>query len=322
MERMMLIHVFVAAEKFPNAVGLAAELEVSAKTLKRDIQFMRNHWNLPLEYHPRRRGYFYSACVNKFPGAPAVNEAELFALLVAHKAIGQYHGTPFHHPLQKAFNKLTAHLETKERFSLENLQSVLSFRPFAPEDADLRVFELVTRALREHVVLTFQNRKPAEKNCATRQVHPYHLTCIDNRWYLIGHDADRGDTRTFALGRMKGLVLTSERFSRSQSFDPEKYLRGSFSVMKGDGNYEVVIEFDPWATDHIRGRQWHPSQKITELPGGGSHILFHLSGLEEIERWVLSWGAHAVVIRPKVFAHRVRAIAQDLLKWYPEAQVA
>lgn len=30
-----------------------------------------------------------------------------------------------------------------------------------------------------------------------------------------------------------------------------------------------------------------------ELPGGGYHLRLRLSGLEEIERWILSWGTHA-----------------------------
>src|SRR5712692_74264 len=108
MERMMLIHELITSEKFPNCIDMSAQMEVSSKTLKRDLQFMRVHWNLPLEYDRRRHGFFYSARVDMFPGAPAVTEAEMFALLVAHKAIAQYHGTPFHQPLQKAFQKLTA----------------------------------------------------------------------------------------------------------------------------------------------------------------------------------------------------------------------
>ncbi|NTV80823.1 MAG: WYL domain-containing protein, partial [Candidatus Aminicenantes bacterium] len=56
--------------------------------------------------------------------------------------------------------------------------------------------------------------------------------------------------------------------------------------MRGAGNYEVVIEFDPWAADIVRGRQWHASQEVTDLPDGGSRMTMRLSGLEEVERWV------------------------------------
>jgi hypothetical protein len=57
-------------------------------------------------------------------------------------------------------------------------------------------------------------------------------------------------------------------------------------------DHEVApsIEFDAWATDLLQGREWHSSQKVTTLPGGGSHMHFRLSALEEVERWILSWG--------------------------------
>ena len=60
--------------------------------------------------------------------------------------------------------------------------------------------------------------------------------------------------------------------------------------MKGEEDYEVVIEFDSYGTDLVRGRKWHESQEFTELPGGGSRLRMRLSGLEEMERSVLNWG--------------------------------
>ena len=317
-ERMLVIHDVLQRAEYPNCSTLAARFSVSPKTIKRDLEFMRDHLDLPIAYHPQRHGYHYSGAVKNFPGVTSVTEADMFALLVAHKAIAQYHGTPFHQPLQAVFQKFISQLDTQERYSLENFQAALSFRPFAPEDADLRAFELITQALSQRRLLTFHYRKPGAKATQFRRVHPYHLICSDNRWYLIGHDTARGDTRTFAVGRMTSLTLTPERFTKPIDFDLEKYLRGSFTVMKGDGDYDVVIEFDAWAADVVRGRQWHASQQVTELPGNGSRIQMRLSCLEEVERWVLSWGAHATVIRPQALADRVRRIAADVVRRYPQ----
>jgi predicted DNA-binding transcriptional regulator YafY len=86
--------------------------------------------------------------------------------------------------------------------------------------------------------------------------------------------------------------------------------------MKGQGDYEVVIEFDAWATDQLRGRLWHSSQRVAEIPGGGSHMTMHLSGLEEVERWVLSWGTHATVIKPDTLAKRIGKVVQELASRY------
>ena len=66
----------------------------------------------------------------------------------------------------------------------------------------------------------------------------------------------------------------------------------------------------------MRGRRWHPSQQITELPGGGMRVSFHLDKLEEIEQWVLSWGAHATVVRPQALADRLLATSQFVVSKY------
>src|ERR1051326_8752201 len=187
-----------AALRFPNTFSLAKDFEVSQKTIKRDIQWMRDHWDLPIAFNRNRRGYHYTKPVDKFPGVPTVTEPEMFALLVAHKAIEQYQSTSFHKPLQMAFQKLTGQLDRHLRYSLQDFDSVLSFRPFAPEILDLERFESVTRALRHHRTLRFQYRKPGEKSASLRTVQPYPLTCHENLWYLIAFDLARSDFRPFA----------------------------------------------------------------------------------------------------------------------------
>jgi len=314
--RVLRLHHLVKDGKFPNAHTAAAAFDASRKTIKRDFQFLRDHYDAPLAYDRQRHGYFYTEPSFTLPGGPSITEAELFAVLIADKATAQYHGTPFHQPLKVAFQKITGQLDRHERYIMANLQEAVSFRPLAPEDADVQTFQTVTRALQERRLLKFHYRKPGQKCASLRQIHPYHLTCSDNRWYLLAHDPDRGAIRTFALGRITAAVLTDQRFAKPASFDPQKYLGDSFGVMKGHGDYEVLIEFDAWATDLLRGRQWHPSQTVKELRNGGSRMSLRLSGLEEIERWLLSWGTHANVLQPAPLALRLREIAARLVERY------
>ena len=146
LDRMRRIHEWINTGKFPNAVRMAQDLEVTKRTVLRDLDFMRDRYGLPIAYDEKRYGYYYTRPVDRFPVA-AMTEAEMFALLVADKAIAQYHGMPFRKPLRMAFNKLSGQLDGRERHSLDNLGLALSFRPFAPEDADLNAFRLITRAL-------------------------------------------------------------------------------------------------------------------------------------------------------------------------------
>jgi len=316
LERMLKVHQWIVDEKYPTALDLAAELEVGHKTICRDIEFMRDHYELPIEFDRARHGYRYTRPVDGFPGMLNLSEQEMSALVVADRAFEQHQGTPFQRPFRKAFQKLSGQLDSKERYALEESRDGFSFRPFAPELTNPEFFKVVDRARRERKVLEFAYRKPGEKQGAVRRVHPYHIPCCDNRWYMIGYDEGRGDVRTFALGRMEEPSVCEERFTRPKNFDPAEYLSGSFAVMKGEGDYEVVIEFDAWGTDLLRGRQWHASQQITELPAGGSRMTMRLSGLEEVERWVLGWGTHCHVAAPVPLVERIGATVRELAGRY------
>ena len=50
-------------------------------------------------------------------------------------------------------------------------------------------------------------------------------------------------------------------------------------------------------------------------------MTMRLSALEEVERWILSWGTHATVLRPQLLADRVRPIAAALVHRYPPPPV-
>ncbi|MCD6050235.1 MAG: helix-turn-helix, type 11 domain protein, partial [Verrucomicrobia bacterium] len=84
-DRMMRIHQEIKAGKFPNSTSLAHELEVSPKSIQRDLEFMRDRMDLPLAYDQLRKGYYYTEEVSAFPTLQ-ITEGELFALLVAEKA--------------------------------------------------------------------------------------------------------------------------------------------------------------------------------------------------------------------------------------------
>jgi len=314
-ERMQQIHGWLKAKEYPNCARIAAEFRVGRKTALRDIDFMRNRMAMPIAYDEERHGYYFNGPAPEF-GTVTLSERELCELCFMGKAMEQYRGTTAAKPLEAFLNRVSRHLDDEARFTLQNLEEVMSVRPCASEDGDLDVFKLVARGVRQQQVLKFQYRKPGEKRAEARRVHPYHLLQCDNRWYLLAHDLGRKAVRTFVLGRMREAALLAERFERPKDFDPKTILGGSLGVMSGKGDYQVVIDRDAWLTDILRGRRWHPSQVVTERPGGGSELRMRLSGLEEIEQYVLSWGTHARVVGPPELRERVGKVAGELAKRY------
>src|SRR5512133_831365 len=109
LERMLRIHDELRRGTLTNCTKLTAILSVCRKTVLRDLAFMRDRLDLPIEFDVQIQAYRYTHPVTSFPTVH-VTEGELLALLVAQRALEQYRGTPFHRQLVIAFEKLTGGL--------------------------------------------------------------------------------------------------------------------------------------------------------------------------------------------------------------------
>lgn len=309
---MLRIHHALQAGGFPNAAKLAREIEVSTKTIHRDLEFMRDRLNLPVEFDGSHNGYCYTAEVSSFPTVQ-ITEGEIFALVVAEKALQQYRGTSFEKPLLSAIRKMEQSLPDTVSLNLADVEQTISFRTRAEPILNLEIFEVLAKAVSDRRQLELQYRKPGQKPEA-RIVDPYHLANINGEWFLFAFDHARKDIRTFAPVRIQSAKPTGKTFERSQKFSLEKRLRDSFGVHSGEGKFEVAIQFAPRAADYIREKKWHPSQSLREFKNGTVELKMKLSSLAEVQRWVLSWGGDAKVLRPRELVDSVRRAAAAILK--------
>lgn len=313
LERMLRIHQAIQSGKYPNASTLAREMEVSTKSIHRDLEFMRDRLDLPLEYDGRRYGYHYTEEVSSFPTLQ-ITEGELFALLVAEKALQQYRGTNFEKPLVSAFRKMASSLPDTISLNLAEWEQTISFRTSAEPILNLETFDALAKASAQKKQLALTYRKPGQPKTEVRIVDPYHLANINGEWFLFAYDHLRNDLRTFVPARIQNISATGKSFVRPQKFSLEKRLRDSFGVHYGQGTHEVVIRFNEFAADYIREKRWHPSQELRELKEGGLELRLKLSSLGEIQRWVLGWAGNAVVLRPPELATSVKQAAQQILR--------
>jgi predicted DNA-binding transcriptional regulator YafY len=318
LERMLKIHQAIKGGKFPNARTLSKELEVSERSVARDLVFMRDRMGLPLAYNELQHGFYYTEEVEGFP-TMQITEGELFALLVAEKALQQYRGTNFEKPLVSAFKKMAASLPDTISLNLAEWEQTISFRTSAEPILNLEIFDLLAKATAQRKQLRLTYRKPGKQQTELRTVDPYHLANINGEWFLFAFDHLRTDIRTFVPARIQKVEFTGKTFERPSKFSLEKTLRNSFGVHSGKGVHQVVIQFTPYAADYIREKKWHPSQQLRELKDGGVELKMQLSSLGEIERWVLGWAGNAVVLEPKELAEAVRQAAEKLLKTTPPA---
>jgi proteasome accessory factor B len=309
---MLRIHQALKSVTYPNAATLAAELEVCTKSVHRDLEFMRDRLRLPLEYDPSRFGYYYTEEVTSFP-ATQLTEGELLALVVAEKALQQYRGTSFEKPLLSAIKKMEQSLPDTISLDLADIERTISFRTRAAPVLNLRVFNTLAKATTGRKQLELSYRKPGQLNPECRVIDPYHLANINGEWFLFAFDYLRHDIRTFVPARIVSVKQTGKTFVRAQRFSLEERLRDSFGVLSGQGSFEVVIRFNKQVADYIREKRWHDSQKLRPLRHGGVELQMRLSGLAEVERWVLGWGGNASVVKPQQLADSVRTAAKKIL---------
>ncbi len=313
LERMLRIHQALQAGSFPTAESLARELEVSTKSIYRDLDFMRDRLRLPLEFDRSANGFRYTEEVKAFP-TMQITQGELFALIVAEKALQQYRGTSFEKPLLSALRKMQQALPETISVDLAEVERTISFRTRAEPMMDLGIFETLAKATaaRQQVVLAY--RKPGQTAPEQRVVDPYHLANINGEWFLFAYDHLRNDIRTFVPSRIKAIAPSGKTFIRPQAFSLERRLRDSFGVQSGKGQFEVAIRFDRTVADYIREKKWHPSQRLRQRRGGGLELRMTLSGLAEVERWILSWGGKAIPLAPKALVDAIRTAAENILR--------
>jgi len=296
MERMWRIHQEVSAGGYPNCQGLSLDLEVSAKTVMRDVEFMRDRLGLPLEYDAVKHGFHYTAPVRDFP-VMKVSQGEVAALLLAQKSLEQFRGTTFERPLAAAFRKLSNSLGGEMEVAWHELEQALSVRSSGAGLADMQVFDALAKAVMDGSEVEFDYHKLAGEKSEQRIVQPYHLGCIENQWYLFAHDAARGAVRTFALPRIRDVERTGAVFRRPKNFSLAKVLDGSFAVFEGGKARAVRIRFTGVAARLVGERVWHASQKLVR--DGRALLLEMKVGLSpDLRQWILGWGAEAEVLDP------------------------
>lgn len=301
---------YLKQENHPNCSSLGTELEVSARTIQRDLEVMRDQLGLPIEYVPEEHGYALTQPVHEFPTVQ-VTEGELLALMVAQKAIEQYRGTPYHAQLETAFDKILSPL--KEMVGYAPSDDLISFKVAAPAIHEVETFDCLSRAVADCLEVTFHYHKPGQRESMERNVQPLHLTHRDGRWYLVAHDIARGALRTFALARISEVVVTDSWFERPEDFSIEGYFASALGVMNGTENHRVRIRFDPYAADHVKDRFWHDSQTIEQFDDGSLELSLVVADLLEVQRLILQWGGLAKAMEPEELRDRLRAAARQLV---------
>ena len=300
-----------------------AELEgIGKRTAYRDLEALQEA-GFPLYYKRVSRSNRWAFVdTYKFQVPQPFTMTELMSLHLYSDLVRIFKGTAFYDSLESLFKKVRSTLPPQTLAYLDRIQSTFSvgIKPYKQYGRFREILNQVNQAAVEdkRIEIVYQ---PLKRNEQTRRkVDPYKIWFFEGALYLIGLCHLRGEIRMFVVDRIIMLRVTHEQFTPPADFDLHEFMRHSFKVMH-DELHDVKICISPEWSRWVGEKIWHESQKSRKLPDGGLELSFHVAGLSEIKRWVLSLGPEAEVVEPEQLRRLVReSLAATITKYEEPAE--
>jgi predicted DNA-binding transcriptional regulator YafY len=186
-----------------TGVELAARLQVSPRTLRRDVDRLRGY-GYPVQTQPGPGGYYRLAAGRAMP--PLVLEddeavATLLGLAILGSAgsSGSSAAASVGDAATRAYGKVDQYLPTRLRPRAAALRASVEASPTLGPGASAETVGELAAAIHGREVVTFTYQT------ADRRAEPYRLIHRDLRWYLLAWDTDRDDWRVFRADRITAL---------------------------------------------------------------------------------------------------------------------
>lgn len=211
--RVLQLLSLLQTHRFWPGSDLASRLEVSARTLRRDVERLRD-LGYEVDATPGNGGGYRLAAGAHLPPL-VLDDEEAVAIAVGLRAAADAPIDGIELTALRALAKLEQLLPDRLRRQVSAVHSnVVALRWDGPpvptvSPGDLAVLAQGCRD-REEVRFEYQSRHGEQTR---RLVQPHQLVAAGRRWYLVAWDARREDWRTFRADRLSDARLAGARFS-------------------------------------------------------------------------------------------------------------
>lgn len=193
-------------------------------------------------------------------------------------------------------------------------QATLGVEPVVAVDS---AFSPLTSAARERRAVTFEYRVPEEDTAVTRHLQPWGVVGWRGRWYVVGHDTDRGATRCFRLSRIRGQVKTvgpAGAYAPPADLDLISHVARWTGPMERSNTARVLAR--PGRAAGVR--RW--AIAVEQMPDGDLLTLRYAepSGFAS---WLVGYGPDVTVIEPIEVREAVILRLQEIVKEFEPVEV-
>ena len=321
-DRLVATLLLLQARKKVTASEVAAELEVSERTARRDLEAL-SAAGIPVYAQPGRNGGWalLGGARTDLSGLTADEARAMF--MVAGPAAA---ATP---ELKAALRKLVRALPEPFRESAQTAASSIIIEPggwgrsgggYRPKHLDALQAAVVAG---EQVRLGYSDRTGKS---TTRVVHPLGLVVKGSVWYLLaGTDAGQ---RTFRIGRVTSVEPTGVPVERPEGFDlTEAWQRVVSNVdeLRSPHHVEAIVD-----ADCLMALRWMFDRQLTiiadpreDREGGEedseARVTVRLGGqsVERIATQIAGFGAQITVLAPEEARTKLAEIGKELTAAYP-----
>jgi predicted DNA-binding transcriptional regulator YafY len=302
----------VSFERLAKAVG------VSNATLKRDIGYMRDRFNAPIEYDRSTNGYRFGADRAgpryELPGL-WFNANEVFALLTTLRLLGELQPGLLGDQVAPLVERLRTVVERGDHSWEEVEKRVRIFQPERRTSNPVHFGTVAAGTLnRRRLWIRHYNR--GEDATTEREISPQRLILYRDNWYVDTYCHLREGLRSFAVDAIQGCELRETKAKEIPAKQLDEYLASGYGIFAGAKLEWAALKFSPKSARWVASQTWHPDQRH-HVESDGSYVLeVPYADDRELLMEILKFGIDVEVLAPPALRNKVIEILNGAAEAY------
>ena len=312
LERFYVIDSLLQEHTVVSRDTLLERLEISLATFKRDLEYMRERLEVPIEWNADKGGYELGSDRKvELPGL-WFNDSEIQALLVMDAMLADLSPGLLEGHVAPLRARLEMLLEEGQVAPDEVRKRVRVLRQ-AARALPAGVFEVVAAATlkRRRLSIAYAARSTAE--ATERVVSPQRLVLYRDNWYLDAWCHLRDGLRKFSVDAISSPVMLDEKAKAVDMKAVERELDRGYGIFAGRSVEWATLRFTPARARWVAHERWHAAQRGRFEPGGAYVLELPFSDTRELVMDILKYGADVEVLGPAslraAVANEVRRMA-------------
>jgi predicted DNA-binding transcriptional regulator YafY len=285
---------------------LAGKLEVTARTLRRDMARLRE-LGYPVQATSGVAGGYRLAAGSMLPPLQ-LDDDEAVAVVLSLRTATSQSVTGMAETALGALAKLERILPARLRRRAEALRVATVPLVGAAATADPQVLTTIAEACQALHRLTFGYRD--RHGAATvRTVDPHRLVHTGRRWYLVARDHDRDDWRVFRADRIRQPRSTGIRFTPADAPDAAAFVAESVTAAPYHFRARVLVH----APAELIAERVSPTSGVLEVVDAGSCLLVTgADSLSLLAMYLATLGHAFTVLEPAELVDELGVLAERL----------